>query len=165
MAQKPSPTQDESSPPRDGGGPSRDALNIIHKLQDNYSFFAELLDEEVAELVSLCKKESYEADQVVFREGDIADHFYLVLSGEIAITIGKTEVARMEPGHIFGEMALLEHIPRTATATAVGQVALFYIPAEIVNTKIPNLALKVVINIARQISEKLRESNTHIRVS
>ena len=93
MAQKPSPTQDESSPPGDGGGPSQDALNIIHKLQENYSFFAELLDEEVAELVSLCKKESYEADQVVFREGDIADHFYLVLSGEIAITIGETEVA------------------------------------------------------------------------
>ena len=102
-------------------------------------------------------------DQVVFREGDIAEHFYLVLSGEIAITIGETEVARMELGQIFGEMALLEHIPRTATA--VGQVALFYIPAEIVNTKIPNLALKVLINIARQISEKLRESNTHIQVS
>ncbi|HBK80315.1 MAG TPA: hypothetical protein DDZ83_11725 [Nitrospinae bacterium] len=65
-------------------------------------------------IASLCKKESYEADQVVFREGDIADHFYLVLSGEIAITIGETEVARMELGQIFGEMALLEHIPRTA---------------------------------------------------
>ena len=70
--------------------------DIIRKLQINYSFFAELTDEEVAELLNMCHKVSFEDGRVIFQEDDIADHFYLVLSGEVIISIGGTEVARMQ---------------------------------------------------------------------
>ena len=98
-------------------------------------------------------------DQVVFREGDIADHFYLVLSGEIAITIGETEVARMELGQIFGEMALLDDAKRTASAMVSETSLLFSISRTILHSKMPTSANKVMSSIARQLSEKLRDAN------
>ncbi len=71
----------------------------------------------------------------------------------------------MTPGHIFGEVALLEHIPRTATAAAVEDTELFEIPADIVSLVMPGLALKISLHIARQMSEKLREANNQAETS
>ena len=150
---------------REGGLSSADMKEIISKLQRNYSFFSDLLEDEVTELLDMSKNVSFESDSIIFNEGDIADRFFLVLTGEIGITIGKKEVARVRRGQLFGEMALLEHIPRTATATALKKSALFSFPAEIISTVLPGLALKVVISIARQRSEKLRETNSHILIS
>ena len=121
--------------------------------------------EEVAELLEMSKNISFEADSVIFNEGDIADRFFLVLTGEVGVIIGQTEVARVRSGQLFGEMALLEHIPRTATAAALKKSTLFAFPAEVITTVLPELALKVVIGIARQMSEKLRETNSHILIS
>lgn len=150
---------------RSGQLNSADMKEIINKLQRNYSFFSDMQEEEVAELLEMSKNVSFEADSVIFNEGDIADRFFLVLTGEVGITIGQTEVVRVRRGQLFGEMALLEHIPRTATAIALKKSAFFAFPAEIINTVLPGLALNVVIGIARQMSEKLRETNSHILIS
>ncbi len=116
-------------------------------------------------LFSLCNRISIKKDQTIFKEGDTADRFYLILSGEIIISIGGTEIAQLFPGQIFGEMALIEQIPRTATATAAKDTALFAIPPDIVTSTMPSLALKMAINIAVQMSEKLHEINKHTRLS
>ncbi len=153
----------DSPEPAPGAHPEHSPqLNrVIDMLHENYSFFADMQDDEIAEFLAMCKQISFQNGQKIFSEGDIADNFFLVLSGEVSISIGGNEVSSLRAGQIFGEMALLEHIPRTATALAGEKTALFAIPAEVVCTMMPSLALKLVINIARQMSEKIRESNTH----
>lgn len=156
--------QDSSAPAPGARAVHSPQLNhVIEMLHENYSFFADMLDDEIAEFLAMCKQISFQGGQRIFSEGDIADNFFLVLSGEVSISIGGNEVSILRAGQIFGEMALLEHIPRTATATALAgeKTALFAIPAEVVCTMMPSLALKLVINIARQMSEKIRESNAH----
>jgi MFS family permease len=59
------------------------------------------------------------AGDVVFREGDPGDHFYVVEEGEVEIA-GKT----FGPGEAFGEIALLRDVPRTATVTARADLVL-----------------------------------------
>ncbi len=55
---------------------------------------------------------------VILREGEETDHAYIVLSGEIEVTKNGRVVAVIEENSIFGEIAMVDQRPRTATCTA-----------------------------------------------
>ncbi len=139
-------------------------LRLIHKLQKNYHFFSDMSEEEVSIFLRMCKQEAYDEGNKIFSEGDSADHFYLMVSGEIIISIKGEEVTRLEAGEVFGEMALLESIPRTATATAGQHSVLFYIPVKALSSNMPSLAYKVLLGVAEQMSARLREATEHIKI-
>jgi MFS family permease len=65
------------------------------------------------------------AGEVVIREGDRADRFYVVADGWADVGRGGEALARRGPGDFFGEVALLRDMPRTATVTARGDVVLY----------------------------------------
>jgi CRP/FNR family transcriptional regulator, cyclic AMP receptor protein len=137
-------------------------LKLIHKLQKNYNFFSEMSEGEISDFLRMCKQETYEPSAVIFKEGASADHFYLIVSGEVVIEMDDKEVARLHAGEVLGEMALLENIPRTATATASETTILFFIPVRVLNTRMPTLAYKVLLGVAQQMSARLREANENI---
>ena len=64
---------------------------------------------------------------VVIREGDPADALYVVRSGTVDVVAGERTVATLGPGGWFGELGLLEGIPRTATVVAAERCALLRI--------------------------------------
>ena len=64
------------------------------------------------------------AGSVVVAEGEAGDRFYVVEDGETAVTIKGREVRRIGPGGWFGEMALLNDAPRSATVSAVTDLSL-----------------------------------------
>ena len=55
----------------------------------------------------------------VFQQGFSAQAVHLVLDGEVSVSVDGAEVARLGPGHVFGEMAMLTNRQRTGTLTAV----------------------------------------------
>ncbi len=59
------------------------------------------------------------AGQVIFQEGQPGEVMYVLVAGEVYITMGGKRINHLRPGDIFGEMALIEQGPRSATATAV----------------------------------------------
>jgi CRP/FNR family cyclic AMP-dependent transcriptional regulator len=61
---------------------------------------------------------AYRAGQIIFREGDAGDYMYIVKSGEVDIRIRDRLAETIVQGGVFGEMALLDEAPRSATALA-----------------------------------------------
>ncbi|MFN7729480.1 MAG: Crp/Fnr family transcriptional regulator [Bdellovibrio sp.] len=75
-------------------------------------------------------RETYKPGEFIFFEGDVDFHFYIIDSGEVQIFTKNTDGARIniatiEPGESFGEFALLDRAPRSASAQALTNVSLF----------------------------------------
>ena len=96
-------------------------------LQAKRGLFAEqrLSSLEINFLTTLSKEERYEGGQAIFHEGEPGDTMYVVLDGKVRISknipgAGEEALSFLERGAFFGEMALIEQEPRSATAVAHG---------------------------------------------
>ncbi len=99
------------------------------QLLESIPFFDCLSPEQITHLQSLFKIVDYPAAEVLFRQGEPAEDFYIVLDGRVEIFSGNnTEqngvIAACGPGDYFGEIALFEDIPRTAGARTSGRTRL-----------------------------------------
>jgi len=68
--------------------------------------------------------EEYDAQTVIFSERDPADVMYVILSGEIELTLHGESLGAEEEGGIIGEMAIITSATRSATATTLSKVKL-----------------------------------------
>ena len=103
--------------------------------------------------------------QVLFKEGDDGEDMYIIQSGRVAIKKkvrdGEATLAILEKGDFFGEMALLERMPRSAGAEMVEDGDLIVIGSEIFGDMIkanPEIAVRML----RKYSIRLRETNKQI---
>jgi CRP-like cAMP-binding protein len=114
-------------------------------------------------------KEKYQIGDYIFFEGDIETHFFIIESGEVAITTKnkqnqRIEVARLRDGETFGEFALIDKGARTASAQAVTDVSVMKISAEGYETMLGELPLwastmlKSFILRLKQMNQTLKET-------
>src|SRR5260221_13343579 len=86
--------------------------------------FSELTEPDMVSLARLTTRRRYPKDTVVFFENEEGDFFFMILEGRIKVTIlgddGREVILSiLGPGDFFGEMALLDNEPRSATAIAI----------------------------------------------
>lgn len=72
---------------------------------------------ELEEVGRLCDEVDLPAGRVLMREGESGDEFFLILEGTVRVDRGGATVATLGPGQFLGEIALVDHGPRTASAT------------------------------------------------
>ena len=89
------------------------------ELLQQVSILQSLPVDEIKHLAALVEPKSYAAGDVVIRDGDRGTYLYFVASGAAKVRMGSETVALQEPGDCFGEMALLDDSPRSATVTMV----------------------------------------------
>jgi CRP/FNR family transcriptional regulator, cyclic AMP receptor protein len=107
-----------------------------------------------------------EKDAFFFREGDPAESMFVLESGEVAIIKGwagaQHELRRLDAGECFGEMALLDLFPRSASVQAVRPCTALELSAaslfKLYETDLEQFAL-VQMNIARELSRRLRTAD------
>ena len=90
------------------------------------SVFHDLAEAQAAAFLAKAQHESYRRDDVIIRQGDPGDRFFIIRSGEVSVVRevdgGHEHVATLGPGDCVGELALLFAVPRTATVIACGDV-------------------------------------------
>ena len=97
---------------------------------------------------------SAKAGEIIFKEGDEAHQLFVIKSGEVRIQSGNRTLAELSTNHIFGEMALIDDAPRSATATAKTDVELVPISEKqflFLVSQTPFFALKVMRVLARRL--------------
>ena len=135
--------------------------------------FAGLEDHELEHLQRVSQEVSLPPDTIVFRQGDKGDKMYLVVQGIIEIWKSEghdmkgTRLARLKQGEIFGEMALFDSQPRSATAIAsIAREIKIWIWDESDLTKLihehPRIGTKLLLNFLKKISNRLRDANDSI---
>ena len=82
------------------------------------ALFAEVGDEELAQIAPFASEVSVEQGRELVREGDFSYEFMAIEEGEAEVTRDGQHVADLGPGDFFGEMGLLEKTLRNATVTA-----------------------------------------------
>jgi CRP-like cAMP-binding protein len=101
----------------------------------------------------------------LFAEGDEGEEMYIIRSGKVAIkkrvAHGEIVVAVLEKGDFFGEMAMLEHIPRTAGAEVVEAGDLIVIGSDIFGDMVKSNP-EIGVRMLRKYSLRLRETTKQI---
>ncbi len=118
----------------------------------------------MADLASFARfAKIYQPGEIIFSEYEPGDSFYLIQSGSVRITkiVGDLEktIDILQPPEIFGEMAILEGAPRSATAVAVNQVKVLELNRanfEVLMMGNPQIALRLLRLFAKRIYDQRR---------
>lgn len=125
----------------------------------------------VAPLLALCTEQRFAAGSVILRQADAADAAYLLLSGEVLISLPAgltrpaTRLAVLAPGIMFGESALLGQTTRSADATARSDVHCLRLEAaaaERLRIEAPSVAWHLMAMVARQLATHVSAANAVI---
>ncbi len=100
----------------------------------------------------------YEDGEVVIRQGETGDHMFAIQSGQCEVVQesdgGETRLSVLGNGDIFGEMALFEKQPRSATVRALGQVRILTVDKKAFLRRVhedPSLAYRILKNMSQRI--------------
>lgn len=118
--------------------------------------FAGLTDADRREVVQAGDEIDVEAGRELVTEERVGREFFLIIDGEAVVRRDGREVATLGPGDYFGELALLDKGPRTATVVARTPMRLFVLGQRefggLVST-VPGLASKLLLRLAQRLRE------------
>jgi glutaminase len=138
------------------------AMNIVASLDAR----------EIALLESVLEKRRYDAREKIIREGESADSLFLLAAGTVSVYINLTNGRRekrlssISPGLAFGELSLLDGRARSADVVADVPVVCYILSTQKLNSlaiEHPQLKHKLILNIARELSTRLRRADAEIR--
>jgi CRP-like cAMP-binding protein len=124
--------------------------------------FRFLTYQELVKVLNITYLETFEAGVQIIKEGDSGEELYIVLAGRVAVSRGGQEIVELHPGVHFGEMALVDQSPRSATITARDATRLLVVQRRSFYTLIrkePVLAVKLLWSFVHVLSRRLRETN------
>ncbi len=142
-----------------------DKIDILHRTR----LFEMLSNAELEMLSALCQARRYEPDEMVFEEGDAGDALYILVDGPVQVFRRRNgeekTLAGLTPPDFFGEMSIIDKEYRSASVRAVEPCTLLVLTIDNLLTFRTNYRdgfTFIVINIARVLSKRLRDTNKRL---
>lgn len=131
----------------------------------NIKLFEGISKRNLIHVLESLQERTYLKGETIFTQGDIGRALFIVFSGKISLsrldpaTKKSEDIAEVNPGEFFGEMALLEEMPRTATAYAAEETKvfmLFKIKLDSLLYTWPKIGVNIATQLAKILSARLR---------
>lgn len=123
-------------------------------------YFSQLEPEELRLLNAAVAEQKFPAGADIFKQAAPGDGVYMVKDGLVEIwgVVGDQRqiFSQFKPGEIFGEMAVIENKPRSASASAVNPTTVYFIPRAVM-LELLERSPKLTLTLLREISNRLRE--------
>ena len=122
----------------------------------NVPLFSGLDDSELESLAEEFNERRFAAGDKIALEGEGGLMFFVVESGDASVAVHGEEVGRLGPGAAFGEIALIDRRPRTATVTAVSDLRTFGLPVFVFRPFVearPQVAWKLLEAMADRLAQ------------
>jgi CRP/FNR family cyclic AMP-dependent transcriptional regulator len=145
---------------------------ITQEILEKSNLFGDLKTFQWQELIKITKENQYNEGDVVFSEGDQSTELYMVLDGEVEISIkvapqlSDSTVFMAKSHDIFGEFAFVDPKPRSASARCMSKSTLAVIRRadfEELIKKFPRIGLNFYRSLVNLLSERLRKMNSYLR--
>ena len=132
----------------------------LRDLLRRVTYFEQCTDLELRQLIEYGYRQLFSAGQIVCKENDPGDSFYIILSGAVEVLSEKADqyIATLHEGEFFGEISLLLGTPRTATVKTREDAILFVVERH----DLQKLLIEQP-NLADQIAQKLSERQQALR--
>ncbi|HJP29430.1 MAG TPA: cyclic nucleotide-binding domain-containing protein [Candidatus Latescibacteria bacterium] len=129
-----------------------------------------LADEELQALLALGERREHAGGEVIVREGTASDCLFVLEQGSVQVEREaggrRIPLATLdEPGDFFGEMSLIDILPRSADIRALTDTRIFAFPKKQLSgffTQSPRVQMTMILNISRNLSLRLREADAKI---
>lgn len=123
--------------------------NVLSRLP----LFANVGKRQLRRIAGLAEVREFESGDIVVRKGEPADGFHLIIGGRAKV-VEPRRAGRLETGNYFGEMALLDGEPRSATVVAVGPLQTMRLPRRPFIRLLqqePSIAIAMLAELGRRI--------------
>ena len=131
-------------------------------------FFADMEPARLKLLAFMSQRVAYDANKIVFSQGDTADAAYLIIEGEADIIVdtptGPVTIATLGANDIVGEMAILCDVPRTATVRAKTRLVALRIAKEPFLRMVREFPA-MAVSIMRELAHRLELTNRQLRTA
>ncbi len=142
------------------------SLNEEVELLRNIPLFAKLEPSKLKLLAFTSERITYEADQVLFCQGDVGDAAYIIIEGAAKVLVdtdqGQIEVAALGRNDFVGEIAILCDVPRTATVKASAKTVTLRITKDLFFRLVAEFP-EMSVEIMRELASRLEHTTQQLR--
>ena len=136
----------------------------VIKVLENIPIFENLSERELEKIARLTHERNYKKDEQIFKKLAPAEGMYVIINGAVEIYDPETKnsYADLVSGDFFGELALLDDEPRSASALAKQEsrlIGFFRTDLLTLIERSPELGNRVLLNLSRVLGERLRKTN------
>jgi len=140
----------------------------VHSLLRDIPLFDELSSGELSSIESILHRREYDPGEVLFHQGNPGVGMYIIQKGTIEIVYEPTgeTLVELSDGDFFGELALLNETPRSATAVSKNESVLYglFRPDLLgLVERDPSLGVQLLLRMSQVISERLIQTNEQVQ--